>query len=197
MKLTVIAFLLGTASMFGTTMQVFTGGPTAPQDITDNAGNSVTGAGFAAIGTWLGTPISGVTDPATLAARFTIGAYQPDPSAPLETYSFLANSADGFNVTNVTKASITAAGDIGKKIGVVIWKGPDADNLLTATEAIVYELDQTYDDAATPTAVNYLDGAGTLMYGVSNTQMLALVPEPSSVLLLGLGSLGFLVRRKR
>lgn len=203
MKLTVIAFLLGIASVSGSVVIVETGGAFAPEDITGSTGQSIVSSGFAAIGTWDGTAlVPGVATSDDLAAAFSIGDYKfadgsDNAGVPIEAYAFMGNSAEGFLINNITKASIETAGDVGKNIAVAIWRGPDADDLATAIEATVFQLDQRYERSPGPLAINYLESPGMLVFGNSMTQLGILVPEPSSSLLLCLGALGFLVRRKR
>ena len=87
-----------------------------------------------------------------------------------------------------------AAGDVGKNIAVAVWTGGASPS--AATQLTVVEFNQVYETGATPLKLDYLNDAGTLQFGESRST-LGIIPEPSSALLLALGGLGFLVRRKR
>lgn len=192
MKLILIALIASTAAVFGTTLQVWSGGEFGVT-ITDNAGAPVGDTAFAAIGTWNGATIESAAD---LASAFAIGEFTGGTGPVVATEIIPAGFGSGnpgvFNINNILKSSTAAVQ--GQQIALVVWTG--GATLGDATEALVFQYDALYDSAATPTVLVQGTATGTLAFGQSPTQMLA-IPEPSSALLLGLGGLGLLIRRKR
>ena len=190
-----LAFLPLTS--YGTTMQIWTGGTFAPDanDLKDFNGDSIADLGRAAYGVYNGDPI---TDAASLAAAFTMGA---DSTTPITNFSLGLASHDGFTFNSFDRLEAYAEFGDDNTIAVVFWKGLTND-LSMATEATVLLWTDTYDTVDDPTNTprewNTSVDASTLIFGTSKTQTgLLTIPEPSSITLLGIGSVALLLRRRR
>lgn len=187
-----MAFSASTA--FGTTIQIDTGGGFALDDLIDSTSTSLDGAGFAAFGVYGG---GAITDLASLVSQFTIGNFDNGSGLGLTTtdikeFDDFGTKAVGFDTGPFLKSS--TSGVTGENIAVAFWKG--GSDISTATEAVVFEFTALYETGPTPVSINYLDEAGTLVFGNSKIQTAVLVPEPSSLALLGLGATALLFRRR-
>jgi len=194
LKLTLIAIAFSTSVAFGTTMQINTNGGFGTFDLIDNAGDSLALTGFAAYGTYGG---GAITDAASLVSQFTDAGSTGSTTTSIRVFTeIFGDTAVGFDAGAFAQTSVP--GVVGEKIAIFFWKGES--DMSTATEAVVFELDTTYAaPGAVPIYIDYsaVGSEGTLIFGNSKNQTLTLVPEPSSVALLGLGSVALLLRRRR
>lgn len=196
MKKTLIILGATAACAFSSTVQITTGGASGAT-ITDNAGNDILAGGpaWAAFGTFDGRVLTaGESTGADLASAFTIES----PVVALAPASFLFNTREAtFNIDNVAKADLPT----GSNISVIVWTGGNDSGPEAATEALVFQFAATYDNAGTPTSINYGTGAnvdGVAAFGsLTQTAALFAIPEPSAALLAGLALVGGLVRRRR
>ncbi len=204
LKHVVSIIALTSVSAFGASVTVTNNaGPVNTQSVVDNSGAVVDG-GFAAIGSI--SDLSGLDGTTTtltsgqLADRFTVydGATGAITAAPFAgTYSISNNGSD-----------ITGTAWAGAPIYLVLGNGVD---LASSTQGAVLEVGNFPGSEPAVQTVNVNNTAEvllgnfetfTLQPGPIPTQnaalaLVALVPEPSSSLLIGLAGLSLLIRRRR
>ena len=216
MKKTIIAaalFMAGASMLPATIVSVFniqSGDTTTDTPIVDSGGNLIPlGGGVVAVGRALG----GTVDVADLASTFDqFGSASNINGGGFGIDGFVSDAAPTFQVATATA---TADGFIGETVFVVIGNAAD---LASSTEFAVFQAAGTFlpDNLGLEqnTNVSLQVGGATQIFGdiasdvlvpgtplgdltFSSGIQLAGIPEPSSALLLGLGGLGFLIRRRR
>jgi hypothetical protein len=174
--------------------------------VTANDGSPIAdNAGYVAAG-YLSTPLAFAentsftpAEQAELISSFQqFGASGVFGQGAFDFASFFQFNADGGRVGAASPA-------LGKNVVMVVGNGAD---IASSTELAVFISASTFtDDTAAPVpagvafpvptigALGFSQGAQAS--NIDTTSLAALVPEPSSALLLGLSALGFVARRKR
>ena len=198
MKIITMGFLaLGTATSFATSVIVTNGrGPSNTRSIVDNTGASVVGfGGF------------GIIDEAGIMGENTVfvdlGFQQyGNGGGSVSTSSFGQFSFnDNLDIDGAPGAPF-------KSQNVYLLVGFGGSDLETSTSLFIYKFDKDFGAAESGEPITAVltatDSPGTTLLGTevgigagSGTFEAVLIPEPSSAVLLGLGGLGLLVRRKR
>ena len=209
MKLLIItAFAIQVTAVQAVTIQLDNNNGDASNFVADNSGNKIaTGNAVIALGYFGNLPDAQISD---FSSFVQVGT----------TYVNFFAGVDGFFDTNLDAGSDGIVADlsvggadeaaVGKGVFMVI--GDNSADITLSSDWLVFKSNQTYTAPPNegPSTVGLIDGTGTLIQGdfgkfsfnngsgapISAFSLVA-IPEPSSIALLGLGLVGFTLRRRR